>query len=119
MLIIGFYCNIDFVVCIKLTKKKSFFGFQFPVQSSSHHEKVSEHLGLNYVTARILASVLPRRNAPRTSANVITTTATEPEEHIDDGPHNEAPDGSPQDIYEQELISMLEQKHGKVSKNDA
>lgn len=37
-----------------------------------------------------------------------------------DGPHiGDAPqiDESPQDIYEQELISMLEQKHGKVNTN--
>lgn len=80
---------------------------QFPLKLSQYQDKTAgEHLGLNYVTERILASVLPNR-APQQQrrdnelaeiGNAITTL-----------------DESPQDIYEQELISMLEQKHGKVN----
>lgn len=89
-------------------------SLQFPV--SAHHQKSAENLGLSYVTERILASVLPRR---------ATTAAKSHHSEPNNGrPHN---DGSPAltaatqqqqqppDIYEKDLISMLEQKHGKVS----
>lgn len=70
----------------------------------AHHQKASDNLGLNYVTERILASVLPQRNK---SLHAV-------DEPIN-GPHSDTMSISPQDIYERELISMLEQKHGKVN----
>lgn len=63
-------------------------------------------MGLNYVTERILASVLPNRIGQQSSRDNELNG-----EHTGDAQHDE----SPQDIYEQELILMLEQKHGKVS----
>lgn len=103
-------------------EKSSFLPLQFPVKSMQHHEKTAaDHLGLNYVTERILASVLPNRNE--------TTSVQQQQQqlrHLHDTefssngrPHSGCPsiDELPQDIYEQELISMLEQKHGKVPTN--
>ena len=88
---------------------------QFPLKLSQHqhhHDKTAaDHLGLNYVTERILASVLPHRVQSQQQQKRDNELAA-------DGPHiGDAPqlDESPQDIYEQELISMLEQKHGKVN----
>lgn len=105
-------------------EKISFLPLQFPVKSMQHHEKTAaDHLGLNYVTERILASVLPNRNE--------TTSVQQQQQqlrHLHDTefssngrPHSGCPsiDELPQDIYEQELISMLEQKHGKVPTNTA
>lgn len=90
------------------------FLLQFPLKLSQHQDKTAaDHLGLNYVTERILASVLPHR--------VQTQRQQQKRDNeLADGPHiGDAPtlDESPQDIYEQELISMLEQKHGKVNTN--
>lgn len=79
-----------------------FLCLQFPVPAQ--HQKSSDNLGISYVTERILASVLPRRSAA----------------HKHHDPHNRPhtiasePPQPPQDIYEKELILMLEQKHGKV-----
>lgn len=77
------------------------FG-QFPVHA--HHQKSTDNLGLNYVTERILASVLPQRNK---SLHAVDQPINRP--------HSDTMSISPQDIYERELISMLEQKHGKVT----
>lgn len=85
---------------------------QFPIKLSQHHDKTAaDHLGLNYVTERILASVLPTR---------IQNQRHKRDNEFNDGQHGDASeiDESPQDIYEQELISMLEQKHGKVNKRN-
>lgn len=63
---------------------------------------------LNYVTERILASVLPRNSKTQVVDDV---------EQSNGRPHTDRPpidDDSPKDLYEHELISMLEQKHGKV-----
>ncbi|XP_031636537.1 uncharacterized protein LOC116349303 isoform X3 [Contarinia nasturtii] len=77
----------------------------FPLKLSQYQDKTAaDHLGLNYVTERILASVLPNR--AQTQQPKRDNESTE----IGDTPTH---DESPQDIYEQELISMLEQKHGK------
>ncbi|XP_055303742.1 uncharacterized protein LOC129569175 isoform X2 [Sitodiplosis mosellana] len=76
----------------------------FPLKLSQHyhHDKTAaDHLGLNYVTERILASVLPHR---------VQNQQQKRDNELADGPHI---GDAPQDIYEQELISMLEQKHGK------
>lgn len=81
---------------------------------SQHRDKTAaDHLGLNYVTERILASVLPIR------CQQLQQKHQRDNEFNNDGPQaaDAALDESPQDIYEQELISMLEQKHGKVNKN--
>lgn len=76
----------------------------------NHHDKaIGDHLGLNYVTERILASVLPKRIATQQHQQQQPNL----NEFNSDGPHTI--DESPQDVYEQELISMLEQKHGKVN----
>lgn len=97
------YVNFLVVLCL-----------QFPVKLSQHHhhdKTAADHLGLNYVTERILASVLPHRVQSQQQPKRDNELAA-------DGPHiGDAPqlDESPQDIYEQELISMLEQKHGKVN----
>lgn len=88
---------------IKISKKNSifFFFFQFPLPSQ--YQKSSDNLGLNYVTERILGSVLPRRDL------------SDMHQHR---PHSEGPvDLQLQDKYEKELILMLEQKHGKVCIN--
>lgn len=85
------------------------FDRQFPIKLSQHHDKTaSDHLGLNYVTERILASVLPTR---------MQNHQQKRDNEFNDGQLGDASeiDESPQDIYEQELISMLEQKHGKVN----
>ncbi|XP_037026532.1 uncharacterized protein LOC119067561 isoform X10 [Bradysia coprophila] len=69
----------------------------FPLPSQ--YQKSSDNLGLNYVTERILGSVLPRRDV------------SDMHQHR---PHSEGPvDVQLQDKYEKELILMLEQKHGK------
>lgn len=96
---------------------------QFPVKSLQHHEKTAaDHLGLNYVTERILASVLPNRTTSfqRDEQTVQPALKHHDNEFSKNGrPHssNASLDDLPQDIYEQELISMLEQKHGKVRYN--
>lgn len=110
MLLNVFKSNIE----INLYVNWSIFNLQFPIKLSHHrhhhhhhHDKAAaDHLGLNYVTERILASVLPKQQQQQSKLN----------EYNNDGPHIAEPvlDESPQDIYEQELISMLEQKHGKV-----
>lgn len=91
---------------------------QFPVKSLQHHEKTAaDHLGLNYVTERILASVLPNRTTTTALQQIDSTIKHHDNEFSKNGrPHNSIAslDDLPQDIYEQELISMLEQKHGKV-----
>lgn len=95
--------------------KRSNFPLQFPIKLSQHRAKTAaEHLGLNYVTERILASVLPIREAAYYQQ---LQQKHQRDEFNNDGPHagEAVPDESPQDIYEQELISMLEQKHGKVN----
>lgn len=83
-----------------------------------HHEKATaDHLGLNYVTERILASVLPNRNAASIQHQQYQLRHLHDTKFSsNDQPHSGWPsiDELPQDIYEQELISMLEQKHGKV-----
>lgn len=85
---------------IKISKT-NFFFFQFPLPSQ--YQKSSDNLGLNYVTERILGSVLPRRDV------------SDMHQHR---PHSEGPvDLQLQDKYEKELILMLEQKHGKVCKS--
>lgn len=84
---------------------------QFPVPS--HQQKPSDHLGLNYVTERILASVLPRRKSAAAQQHAAKTLQTDAENNRSQT--LECADDTPQDIYEEELISMLEQKHGKVS----
>lgn len=90
---------------------------QFPVPS--HHQKPSDHLGLNYVTERILASVLPRRTSAaiqqQQQQHLAKTIQTDAENNRSSAIES-TDDDTPQDIYEEELISMLEQKHGKVSK---
>lgn len=90
---------------------RSIFNLQFPIKLShhrhhNHHDKAADHLGLNYVTERILASVLPKQQQQQSKQNEYNN-----DEHIAEPVLDE----SPQDIYEQELISMLEQKHGKVN----
>lgn len=80
------------------------FFFQFPVPAN--YQKSAENLGLSYVTERILASVLPRRSVKSDSGRTHTDE--------DDDKSQEATTPT-QDIYEKELILMLEQKHGKVS----
>lgn len=90
---------------------------QFPIKLSQHHDKTtSDHLGLNYVTERILASVLPQRIHHHQQQQQKQQQKRDNE--FNEGPPSDATefDESPQDIYEQELISMLEQKHGKVNK---
>lgn len=74
-------------------------------------------MGLNYVTERILASVLPSRILTPQQQQQRQLKQARDNEFNGDGPHIVEPvlDESPQDIYEQELISMLEQKHGKVN----
>lgn len=111
MFLYVFKSNIE----INLYVNRSIFNLQFPIKLSHHrhhhhhqHDKTAaDHLGLNYVTERILASVLPKQQHQQSKQN----------EYHNDGPHIAEPvlDESPQDIYEQELISMLEQKHGKVN----
>lgn len=90
------------------------------MQSSQHHEKTTDHLGLNYVTERILASVLPHRTASQQQHRQLQLQQQQQldNEYNNGGPHttDALVDDLPQDIYEQELISMLEQKHGKVNK---
>lgn len=90
---------------------------QFPVKSLQQYEKtVADHLGLNYVTERILASVLPNRALATTIHSHQPKHQRDNEFSSNGRPHtgNVSIDELPQDIYEQELISMLEQKHGKV-----
>lgn len=87
-----------------------FLSLQFPVPS--HHQKASDHLGLNYVTERILASVLPRRNATTLHQHQAKVAQVDDDNNRANG--NDAAEDTPQDVYEEELISMLEQKHGKV-----
>lgn len=88
------------------------------MKSLQHHERTAaDHLGLNYVTERILASVLPNRTT--TTVQPIEPTIKHPDNEFSKNgrPHSSSIaslDDLPQDIYEQELISMLEQKHGKV-----
>ena len=67
----------------------------------AQYQKASEHLGLSYVTERILASVLPRR-----SKNAADS---------ENRPQSDGSHAHP-DIYEKELLLMLEQKHGQVRK---
>lgn len=97
-----------FVHLIKISKNEkncffliSFLSFQFPLPSQ-YQKSSDNNLGLNYVTERILGSVLPRRDI------------SDIHQHR---PHSEGPvDIQLQDKYEKELILMLEQKHGKVRK---
>lgn len=87
-------------------------SLQFPV--SAHQQKSAENLGLSYVTERILASVLPRR---ATAAKSHHSEPNNGRPHNDESPASTAAtqQQQPPDIYEKDLISMLEQKHGKVS----
>lgn len=119
---------------------------------SPHAPKAADQLGLQYVTERILASVLPARS--RTSASSAATQSPTPPDHHHhsdamptddddndrvqlrrrpanlqlsmaannaggntnaDDHHNDAgnADDGRSDIYERELIQMLEQKHGR------
>lgn len=85
---------------------------QFPVQSSTRQEKNGvEYLRLNYVTERILASVLPRNSKTQIVDDVEQQQQPNGRPHTSPSPD----DDIPKDVYEHELISMLEQKHGKVS----
>ena len=68
------------------------------------------------MTQRILASILPRREPSAATGAAATDDDVNDNDDDDDdvqsiGPHNET---RLQDKYEKEVISMLEQKHGKV-----
>lgn len=71
---------------------------QFPVQIATN-DKRSNTLRLHYITERILASVLPARNTSDAGAQRQNGSVTGEEDYEDE--------------HERELISMLEQKHGK------
>lgn len=73
-------------------------------------------MGLNYVTERILASVLPHRNYhPHEKIRLHNEISVDNNNNEYNNGNNNTNDlSTPQDIYEKELISMLEQKHGKV-----
>lgn len=110
-----FIHRCGFSICVSSCR---FHGFmflllQFPVPS--HHQKASDHLGLNYVTERILASVLPRRNAATLHQHQQQAKVAQVDGENNRANGNDASEDAPQDVYEEELISMLEQKHGKVS----
>lgn len=66
----------------------------------------SNTLRLHYITERILASVLPARNASETRQRQRRQNG-----HSSDGQSTVTEDF--EDEHERELISMLEQKHGK------
>lgn len=105
---------------MNVMQNRSDFWLQFPIKLSHHHDKTAaDHLGLNYVTERILASVLPNLSHQQQQHRQQQQQLKQARDNgfNNDGPHIVEPvlDESPQDIYEQELISMLEQKHGKVN----
>lgn len=65
-------------------------------KSAKQHRtsKPCDILGIKYVTERILVSVLPSRDTK--------------------GERTSLKEDAPKDIYEEQLISMLNQKHGEV-----
>ena len=65
--------------------------FQLPLQPI-YQKSVPDSLKIQYVTQRILASVLPRRETPAGGKGVTQET----------------------DKHEKEVIAMLAHKHGKV-----
>lgn len=118
-----FYSNFlkfENIFGMNVMRNRSDFWLQFPIKLSHHHDKTAaDHLGLNYVTERILASVLPNLSHQQQQHRQQQQQLKQARDNgfNNDGPHIVEPvlDESPQDIYEQELISMLEQKHGKVN----